>query len=121
MKPATLDDALAMDRLFADHPKALSVFQQLVTFMQTVGPMTLKATSSRVAFVARTRFAWVHQPTQQGVWLGVLMAQRQAAPGVRVGPVAKRWSHQLKLTDAPDAQQKAWLRQAYKDDTGAGP
>ncbi|MEW5849037.1 MAG: DUF5655 domain-containing protein [Myxococcota bacterium] len=117
MKFQSPADKDAAHRFFADRPLAQSLFEELAAFVDTLGPTLVTSTKSRVAFLAKTRFLWVHEATAEGIWLGFLHPRHVASPRLRSGPVGKRWSHHTKLTTSPDAELKRWITEAYRADT----
>lgn len=112
-------DRAATQHFFADRPLAQSLFEGLVAHMATMGPMTLTATKSRVAFVRTTRFLWVHEATREGIWLGFLLPRQVKSPRLRSGAKGKHWSHHVKVTAPLDPELLGWLREAHAADVKA--
>ncbi|MFA5944484.1 MAG: DUF5655 domain-containing protein [Candidatus Thermoplasmatota archaeon] len=118
-QPATAADAVAVERFFKDRPEARRTFEAVRAFMATCGPMELRATKSRVAFAAGTRFLWVHTANFDGaITMGFLLPRRVESPRLRSGAVGTRWSHHVKL-EGLDTELKAWFRGAYEWDRQA--
>jgi hypothetical protein len=113
-------DRAAFHAFFRDRPLAQSLFEKLQATVGKWGPVELVATKSRVAFVRRTRFLWVHQATDDGIWLGFLLPEHVPSPRLRTGPAGKRWSHHTRMTQAPDAELQRWLKAAWKADGDDG-
>lgn len=112
----TAADAAATEAFFKGRPAARKTFERVRAFMGTCGPMELASTKSRVAFVAATRFLWVHTANLDGsITMGFLLPRRVDSPRLRSGPVGNRWSHHVKL-DGLDTELKAWFRGAYEWD-----
>ena len=118
-QPATAADAAAVEAFFRQRPAAHRTFEAVRTFMATCGPMELVSTKSRVAFLAGTRFLWVHEAHLDGsITMGFLLPRHVESPRLRSGPVGGRWSHHVKL-DRLDGELKAWFREAYEWDRQA--
>lgn len=125
MRFASDTDRLACERFFLGYDVAKNIFDDVVRYLDTLGGVQLTSTASRVAFVRTTKFAWVHSAPKDGLWLAFLAPNKVTSSRVRSAPVsadasaarAHRYSTHLKLTAAPDAEVKRWLRDAYKADT----
>ena len=112
-------DAAAAEAFFKGRPAARKTFEAVRAFMATCGPMDLVATKSRVAFVAATRFLWVHTANLDGsITMGFLLPRHVESPRLRSGPVGGRWSHHVKL-EGLDTELRAWFRGAYEADRAA--
>ena len=117
-------DRDAAHRFFADRPYAESLFEALSLQVARLGEdVTLASTKSRVAFVRRTRFLWVHEAAQDGIWLGFLLPKQVKSARLRSGAVGKRWSHHVKVTAAleKDKELLGWVAQAYAADAPLEP
>ncbi|MEA3166118.1 MAG: hypothetical protein QOJ26_987, partial [Thermoplasmata archaeon] len=91
-------DRVAGEAFFKGLPAARKTFERVAAFMAGCGPMELAATKSRVAFVAGTRFLWVHTANLDGaITLGFLLPRHVASPRLRSGAVGDRWSHHVKI------------------------
>lgn len=104
---------------FLDRPAAEANFERLRGALEAFGPMTLAATKSRVSFVRRTRFCWVHEANRDGaIWIGFHTPWPLDSPRLRSGTRSGRWSHHARLAaDAPiDDGLLGWLRAAYEAD-----
>lgn len=112
----SITDLAAIEAFFADRPDARRTFEALRNYVETLGPVTLAATKSRVAFVARTRFLWVHQANLDGsIQVAFLLRRRIDSERVRSGQVGAKWSHHVR-SSALDAELKAWIREAWSVD-----
>lgn len=116
MKPKTPADADSIRRFFADRPYAQSIFEDLTGRLDACGPMQLVSTKSRVAYLAKTRFAWIHEATEEGLWLAFNSDGLIPSPRLRSGQKGKRWSHHLKLRAVADNEVMAWLKKGYAED-----
>lgn len=115
-QPATAADRASAKAFFRGRPAAHATFEEIRRFMATCGPMEMASTKSRVAFLARTRFLWVHEAHLDGsITMGFLLPRRAESPRLRSGPAGGRWSHHVKL-DRLDGELKAWFREAYEWD-----
>ncbi|HUR25312.1 MAG TPA: DUF5655 domain-containing protein [Candidatus Thermoplasmatota archaeon] len=117
----TASDAVAADAFFKGRPRARKTFDQVSAFMAACGPMERVSTKSRVAFVACSRFLWVHTANLDGsITIGFLLPRHVESSRLRSGAVGKgnRWSHHVKL-DELDTELKAWFRGAYEWDRHA--
>ena len=104
------------DDWFHDRPAALATFHALRDAVAAFGPVELAVTKSRVSFVRRNRFLWVHEANTDGaVWVGFDTARPIDSPRLRSGARGNKWSHHVKLTgpDDLDAEFLAWAREAY--------
>lgn len=114
-------DLVSMDAFFAERPAARDTFDALCAFVATLGPTELVSTKSRVAFVAKTRFLWVHQANLDGsVQVGFLLRRRIDAERVRAGRVGSKWSNHVRL-GALDEETRAWFAEAHAVDTAPTP
>lgn len=112
----TAADEAAAQAFFKGRPAARKTFDGVRAFMATCGPMDMVSTKSRVAFVAATRFLWVHTANLDGsITMGFLLPRHVESPRLRSGPVGSRWSHHVKLEEL-DTELKAWFRGAYEWD-----
>lgn len=116
MRYASADDRAATLHFFRDRPLSQSLFEAVAAYVDTLGPTTIAATKSRVAFVRRTRFLWIHEAPADGIWLAFLLPDEVRSPRLRSGATGKRWSHHLKLIAPPDAELKRWIARAYDAD-----
>jgi hypothetical protein len=115
----TAADRAAAEAFFKGRPAARKAFERVAAFMDGCGPMELVATKSRVAFVAGTRFLWVHTAGLDGaITMGFLLPRHVESPRLRSGAVGDRWSHHVKL-DRLDDEAEGWFREAYQWDRDA--
>lgn len=114
-------DRVAAEAFFRDRPAARATFEAVRAFLARLGPMEIAATSSRVAFLARTRFLWAHGAHRDGsITVGFLLPHRVASPRLRTGEAGSRWGHHAKV-HALDDELEAWFREAYAwDSAGTG-
>lgn len=115
---ASAADRASAAAFLKDRPAAAATVEQVRHYLASLGPMEMASTKSRIAFVAATRFLWVHQANLDGaITVGFLLPRRVESPRLRSGPAGGRWSHHVKLTML-DPQLKAWFREAYETDRG---
>jgi hypothetical protein len=104
-------------RFLVDSIVAEGIFNELAAYVDTLGADTvLRSTKSRIAFVRRTRFLWVHSAPADGLWAAFLTNKPITSPRTRGAAVGKRFSTHVKLTGPLDAEVKRWIKRAYDDD-----
>lgn len=126
---ADADDAI--DRLFAPYPMARERFEEIRSFIATLGPVTVTGARSQVAFAARRKFAWVWLPQRvvrnrpdHAVALTFASDHEiddpRIAEAVKVG--AHRWTNHVMIEHPQDLDDtvRRWLREAYKWGSNGG-
>jgi hypothetical protein len=103
---------------------AWQLFDALQVLVASIGPATVRATKSQVAFSRRRVFAWVWMPGQYlrhpaaPLVLTVALPARDASPRWKqvVEPAKGRFVHHLELWNSADLDGAVadWLRQAWE-------
>lgn len=115
-------DATALDDFFAGRPDARSIAGAVAAVVAELGPHTVRATRSQVAFTRRRGFAWLWRPGQYvrsevPVVLSVSLPVRDDSPRWKevVHPSPRAWMHHLELrtVEEVDREVGAWLAAAY--------
>lgn len=122
MTPDPGSDARALDTYFAGQPEGRSIAEAVAVVVAGLGPHTVRATRSQVAFRRRRGFAWVWRPGQYvrsdvPVVLSVSLPGRDASPRWKevVHPSPRAWMHHLELRTVAevDPEVREWVARAY--------
>ena len=110
------------DDLFAGYPVALAVHRSVLAALLRAGPVTVRTTTSQVAYRRARGFAFLWRPDQYlhgehaPVVLTVALGRPDPSPRWKqvVHPSAHQWIHHLEVrSDAEvDAEVVAWLTEA---------
>lgn len=112
----------AVDAFFAGRPASRALFDAVRACADTVGPYTLRASKSQVAFRRRVGFAFVWVPgdyvrSDVPLVLGVGLRRRDPSPRWKEVVEARpgRFTHHLELRDVAevDAAVRAWWAEAW--------
>ncbi len=111
-------DPLEVRAFFHDRPRALELYHVLEAVVDRFGPTQRAATKSRVSFIRRTRFLWVHEAGLKAIWIGFNLPHDIDSPRLRSGRRAGGWSHHVKISSAADMDEElvGWLGEAYRID-----
>lgn len=111
------------EQFFADKPLPQALFARVAAAVEALGPVTLRATKSQIAFRRRRGFAWVWMPDRYlrrpaaPLVLSVALPRRDGSPRWKevVEPAPGRFMHHLELHESEqvDAEVGAWLREAW--------
>jgi len=107
---------------FAGHPQALTVFRNVRSMLEALGPLEVRTTKSQIAFRRRRGFAYLwrpgqylHKPTAEVV-LSFALGRHDPSPRFKevVQPSPNNWMHHLEIGDADDIDDevRSWLREA---------
>lgn len=123
----TLGEQIPLEQFFADRSGlARELFDTVAAAVETIGPATIRATKSQVAFRRRVAFAWTWAPEQylsrEGLAplvLSVGLRRHDASPRWKqvVEASAGRFVHHLELHSEEEIDDEviAWLREAWED------
>ncbi|MCU0483122.1 MAG: DUF5655 domain-containing protein [Chloroflexi bacterium] len=110
------------EELFVGHPVGLAILARVRLEVEAIGPVTVRASRSQVAFRRVRGFAWLWRPGQYlarpgaEAVLSLALGRRDPSPRFKevVHPSPRHWLHHLEV-DAPEAiddEVRAWLREA---------
>lgn len=112
------------DEFFAGKPLPFALFTRVAQMVEALGPASLRATKSQIAFRRRRAFAWVWMPERYlrrpaaPLVLSLALPRRDGSPRWKevVEPAPGRFMHHLELSDVAelDDEVRAWLRQAWE-------
>jgi hypothetical protein len=113
-----------VEGLFSGRPGALALFQAVQRAIESIGPVTVEAMKTQVAFGAKTKFAWV--------WLPQLWTKKRPENSITltfdagrhiihdrivqaVEPRPGHWTHHVVIESESDLDEEVgeWLREAY--------
>ena len=112
------------EQLFEGHPLALEAHRRVGALLAGLGPVTVAATRSQVAYRHGRGFAylwlpgrWLRQPAAEVV-LSIALDRRIDSGRFKdvVHPARTTWMHHLELhaADEIDAEVATWLREAWE-------
>ena len=99
-------------------PRARLLYQRFEHLIARCGTFHVSPAKTRIAFLARVRFAGITRLSEEGMTCAIAMPyplkSRRFAKATQVAP--GWWSHQLRVAEPAelDAQVQAWLRQSYR-------
>jgi hypothetical protein len=99
-------------------PHGRALLARLEGAVARCGAYTLSPARTRIAFVARVRFASVSALSEKGMTFGFMLPRPLESPRfARVEEVVPGWwSHRLRVTrvEELDAEVEAWLAESYR-------
>lgn len=107
---------------FTGHPEGLALYTAVADAIATLGEVSIRVTTSQIAFRRRTGFAYVWRPGQyvhSDVPAVLSVALPRPVESERFKQVAhpspRVWMHHLELRDPAqvDDEVRAWLAEAY--------
>lgn len=113
-----------LGKLFTGRPGAFRLFGNIRKFIETLGPVTVEATKTRVSFGTQKKFAWVWLPQmftkkRPGNSITLTFAAGRQIIHHRIAesvePRPGRWTHPVVIEKEPDLDDdvKDWLREAF--------
>jgi Domain of unknown function (DUF5655) len=99
-------------------PRARALYERFVELVASCGPYDVAPAKTRIAFLARVRFANVTSLSEKGMSCTFALPEPLAGP--RFAKVAEVvpgwWVHRLRITDPAelDDEVRAWLRESYR-------
>jgi hypothetical protein len=111
-------DATVEDFLRRAGPHGRALYDKLESMIAACGPYLTSPAKTRIAFMARVRFAGITAISERGMSMSFALprpvrsrrfaAVQQVAPGW--------WAHRLRVTrlDQLDDEVQGWLREAYR-------
>jgi len=114
----------AVEAFFQRYPDALRLFQAVLGYVESIGPMVVKVTKTQVSFAAETAFAWVWLPQMWvkkrpggSITLSFSLGHRVTDGRIVevVEPRPGRFMHHFVIEDESDFNEdvRRWLREAY--------
>jgi Domain of unknown function (DUF5655) len=107
---------------FANHPLALTVFGNVRSILEALGPVGIRTSKSQVAFRRRRGFAYLWLPGRYldkpgaDVVLSFALGRHDPSPRFKevAHPSPKHWMHHLEIHDVEDVDDEVvgWLREA---------
>lgn len=107
---------------FAGHPDALTVFEEVRSTLEGIGPVEVRTAKSQVAFRRTRAFAYLWLPGRYlakpaaEVVLSIVLGRPDASPRFKqvVHPAPAHWMHHLEVHDVGDidGEVRDWLREA---------
>ena len=113
-----------VEDLFKGHAEAYGLFSAVRRYIESIGPVNISATKTRVSFRGKTRFAWV--------WLPQMWDEKQKAGSITLTfdlgrqiqrPKASndahshsgRWTRHVIIESESDLNEKVcgWIHEAY--------
>jgi hypothetical protein len=117
-------DNIKVEALFDGRPDALRLFQTVRRYIESIGPVEVKATRTQVSFTAGTAFVWI--------WLPQLWVKKRPEDSITLSfrldhcitderisevlePRLGHWMHHLVIKGESDFDEvvRGWLREAY--------
>ena len=99
-------------------PRAAALYARFDEMIGNCGEYSHAPAKTRIAFVARVRFAGITNLTEKGMTCAfALPARKKSARFVKVEEVVPGWwVHRLRIADVNelDDQVQAWLRESYR-------
>jgi len=118
----TADPGPTPEEHLAGHPVALAVFARVREILAAAGPVTVRVTTSQIAFHRDRGFASLWLPGRYlahpgaDVILSIALGRRDESPRWKqvVEPAPGRWMHHLEIRDVDDVDDEvaAWLTEA---------
>ena len=114
-----------IEGFFEGHSEALTLFNIVREFIESLGTVRTQATKTQVSFSTKTGFAWVWLPQmwikkvpENGIVLSFGLGRRIARPHIKESkePYPGRWIHHVVIEKVSDFDDKlrSWLREAFK-------
>ncbi len=98
-------------------PRARTIYRRFERMIAACGPYHVAPAKTRVAFLARVRFAGVTAVSERGITVTFALPRPvRCARFARVFEVVPSWwAHQLRITEVKqlDTQLQRWLRRSY--------
>jgi Domain of unknown function (DUF5655) len=107
---------VALDDHFAAAPGLRAVFDAYLAAARECGPVTVNATTSRISFQVRMRFAGIERPRRSHINATFVLTRAIQSDRVRVEFIEPRYYvHRLVLhsPEEVDAEVRSWLSEAY--------
>jgi hypothetical protein len=99
-------------------PRAAQLYERFEQMIAACGPYYIAPAKTRIAFLARVRFAGITRLTEEGMTCGFSLPAPVRSPRVvKIEEVVPRWwVHTLRITDVGqlDNQVQDWLRESYR-------
>ena len=99
-------------------PRARTFYDRFESMIAKCGPFHLGPAKTRIAFLARVRFAGVSALSERGMSLAFALPEPVRSPRfTKVEEIVPGWwGHYLRITevDQLDAELQKWLRQSYR-------
>jgi hypothetical protein len=99
-------------------PRARRLYQHFESLIADCGPYHIAPAKTRIAFLARVRFASITALSERGMTCGfALPSPLRSRRFTKVTAIVPGWwGHSLRITevDQLDAQLQAWLRRSYR-------
>ncbi len=109
--------ATVADWLAKMGPRATSLYRRFEQMIAACGPYHVAPAKTRIAFLARVRFAGLTAASAEGITISFALPRPLRSPRfAKVAEVAPGWwVHRLRVTDARqlDRQLQDWLRRSY--------
>jgi hypothetical protein len=110
------------DEFLAGHPVAEATYKVVRAALEALGPVTVRASKSQIAFRRRRNFAFLWLPGQYlarpaaDVVLSIALGRHDGSPRFKevVHPASRHWLHHLEISDPAevDGEVVAWLQEA---------
>lgn len=111
-------------QFFQGRPKARALFALVRALAEAEDSVSVRVTTSQIAFARRRAFAWVWTPDRYlrgktaPLVLSVALPRRDPSPRWKevVQPAPGRWMHHLELRElsAVDDEVRSWLHEAAR-------
>jgi hypothetical protein len=99
-------------------PRARALYRRFVRLIAACGPYHVAPAKTRIAFLARVRFAGITHVAADAITISFALPRPlRARRFTKVEEVAPGWwAHRLRITDPKqlDARVQAWLRRSYE-------
>lgn len=98
--------------------QARTLFHRFVELIERCGPYEVAPAKTRVAFMARVRFAGVSRVSDRGMTIGFALPKPIQSPRLsKVEQIAPGWhGHWMRIKDPDELDEEvlAWLRESYR-------
>jgi hypothetical protein len=115
---------MTVEEYFGEQRESQELFAAVAEAIAEIGPATVHASKSQIAFRRQRNFAWVWMPGKYlrrktaPLVLTLSFAMRSESPRWKeiVEPQPGRFTHHLELYDVEDVDDevRGWLRQAWE-------
>jgi hypothetical protein len=99
-------------------PRATVLYRRVEEIVAGCGPYHTAPAKTRIAFLARVRFAGITAVSERGITVTFALPRPlRSSRFLRVFEIVPGWwAHRLRVTDAAqlDAQVEQWLRRSYE-------
>jgi len=99
-------------------PRALALYRRFEELIATCGEYHLAPAKTRIAFLARVRFAGITSISEKGMTCSFAFPHAlQSRRFTKVSEVVPGWwVHRLRITDPAelDDEVQAWIRESYR-------